>query len=103
MQSGRSYIKGSPEFLKKIKNLGFLPDNSILLRADEIGLYPSIPYKARLHALEEVLENRYHKQISIDKRIKMAQFVLKNNIFKFSSNVFRQISCTAIGKIFALP
>ena len=45
MQSGRSYIKASGNFLKKIKNLGFLPENAILVTADEVGLYPSIPMR----------------------------------------------------------
>ena len=50
-----------------------------------------------LQALEEALENRNHKQISTDKLVKMAQFVLKNNFYEFNNDVFQQISVTAIG------
>ena len=60
MQRGRSYIKDSGDFLKEIKNLGSLPENVILVTADVVGLYPSIP-QAGLQALKEVLENRNHK------------------------------------------
>ena len=102
MQSGRSYIKDSRDFLKKIRNLGYLPENAILVTADVVGLYPSIPQEAGLQALEEALENRNHKQISTDKLFKMAQFVLKNNFFAFNNDVFQQISDTAIGTKFAL-
>ena len=103
MQRGRSYIKDSGDFLKKIKNLGSLPENAILVTADVVGLYPSIPHEPGLQALEEALENRNHKQIPTDKLLKMAQFVLKNNFFEFNNDVFQQISGTAIGTKFALP
>ena len=53
MQSGRSYIKDIEVFLKKIKNLGSLPENVILLTADLVGLYPNIPHKAVRQTLEE--------------------------------------------------
>ena len=103
MQRGRSYIKDSGDFLKKIKNLGSLPENAILVTADVVGLYPSTPHEAGLQALEEALENRNHKQIPTDKLLKMAQFVLKNNFFEFNNDVFQQISGTAIGTKFAPP
>ena len=82
MQTGCPYIKASGDFLKKIKNLGSLPENSILVIADIVGLYPSILHEARLQALEEALENRHHKQISTDRLVKMAQFLLKDNFFR---------------------
>ena len=103
MQSVRSYIKDSGDFLKKIKNLGFFPENAILVTADVVGLYPSIPHKAGLQAFEEALENRNNKQISTVKLVKMAQFVPKDNFFEFNNDVFQQISGTAIGTKFAPP
>ena len=60
MQSVRSYIKDSGDFLKKIKKLGSLLENVILVTADVVGLYPSIPQEVGLQALEEALENRNH-------------------------------------------
>ena len=79
--SGQTYIKDSGDFLKKIRNLVSLPENDILVTADVAGLYPSIPQEAGLQTLEEALENRNHKQISTEKLMKMAKFVLKNNFF----------------------
>ena len=55
MQRGRSYIKDSGDFLKKIKNLGPFPENAILVTADVVGLYPSIPHEEGLPAVEEAL------------------------------------------------
>ena len=73
------------------------------MTADVVGLYPSMLHEAGLQAREEALENKNHKQISTDKLVKMAQFVLKNNFFEFNNDVFRQISGTATGTKFALP
>ena len=103
MQSGQPYIKDSGDFLKKIKTFGALPENAILVTVDVVFLYPSILHEAGLQALEEALENRNHKQISTDKLVKMAQFVLKNNFYEFNNDVFQQISVTAIGTEFAQP
>ena len=103
MQNGGSYIKDSGDFLMKIKNLGSLPESVILVTEDMVDLYPSILHEAGLQALEEALKNRNLKQISTDKLLKMAQFVLKNNFFEFHNDVFQQISGTAAGTKFALP
>ena len=51
MQSGWSYIKNSGGFLKKIKNVGNIPENAILVTADVVGLYPNILHNAGLKAL----------------------------------------------------
>ena len=56
MQSSWSYIKDSRDFLKKIKQIRNLPEDSILVTADVVGLYPSIPHELGLKALEEALE-----------------------------------------------
>ena len=102
MQNGKSYITNSGHFLEKIKNISTLPENTILVTADVVGLYPSILHQAGLNALKEALENRFFK-IPTENLIKMAEFVLKNNLFEFNNKVFQQISGTAIGATFAPP
>ena len=67
MQSSWSCINDSGDFLRKIKQIGNLPENSILVTADVVGLYPSIPHELGLKALEEGLE-----KISTDDLIKLA-------------------------------
>ena len=78
-----------------------LPDSAILVTADVVGLYPSIPHEAALKALKEVLDRREEKKISSEDLVKMAEFVLKNNYFEFSGQFKHQISGTAIGTKFA--
>ena len=80
--------------MEKRKTLGCIPDNAILVTADLVGLYPSIPHQAGLIALKEALDK---KKIPTDDLIRMAGFVLSN------SDAFQQISGTAIGTKFAPP
>ena len=103
MRSSISYIKDTNDFLSKLKNLKKVPDNAILVTADVVGLYPSIPHNEGLEVLKKQLDNFYEKSIPTEDLVKMAEFVLKNNYFEFNSNVKHQISGTAIGTKFAPP
>ena len=90
-------LKTLDKFWKKIKTLGCITDNAILVTAEVVGLYPSIPYQPGLIALKEGLGKRFLKKIPTDDLIKMADFVLSNNFFEFNSDTFQQISGTAVG------
>ena len=50
MQESWSYIKDSADFINKTGQTGKIPKNAILMTADVVGLYPSIPRKAGLQA-----------------------------------------------------
>ena len=43
IQESWSYIKNSNDFIKKTKNLKDIPQDALLVTADFVGLYPSIP------------------------------------------------------------
>ena len=55
MQNGKSYIRDSGHLLQKIKNTSILPENAVLVMADVVGLYPSIPHQAGLSPLKKLL------------------------------------------------
>ena len=57
MQEIRSYIKDSSDFIKKLKNIDHIPQDDIMVTADVVGLYPSIPHDAGLEALRKALDN----------------------------------------------
>ena len=97
MQKSWSYIKDSGDFINKTKNLSTIPDNVILVTADVVGLYPSIPHEAGLRALREALDKQDKKCIPTEDLVKMAEFALKNNFFEFNSKIKQQVSGTAIG------
>ena len=103
MQKGLSYIRDSQHFLEKIKTFGSVPENATLVSVDVVVLYPNILHQAGLKALKEALEKRDIKKIPTEHLVKMAEFVLNNNIFEFNSKAYQQKSGTAIGTKFAHP
>ena len=68
MQNGASYIKDSNDFKSKIKNID-IPNVALLVTADVVGLYPSIPHEAGLSALREALDERTRKEIPTENLI----------------------------------
>ena len=50
LQSSWSYIRDTGDFLSKIKQLGNLSENYILVITDVVGLYPGIPQELDLKA-----------------------------------------------------
>ena len=87
MQESWPYIQDSGDFLKKVKYLGRIPDGVILVTADVVGLYPSIPHKAGL----ETLRRRLNERETSEDIVQMTEFVLKKNIFfDFTGEVKRQ-------------
>ena len=48
LNSEKSYIKATVEFLEKLRNLGNIPSNAIFITADVVGLYLCIPHEADL-------------------------------------------------------
>ena len=57
MREGWSYIKDSGGFIRKLKNIDHIPQDAIVITADVIGLYPSIPYDAGLETLRKALDS----------------------------------------------
>ena len=105
MQESWSFITDSRDFLKKVTHLVQIPNGAILVRADVVGLYPSIPHKAGLEALRTRLNKRETFEIPTKDIVQMADLVLKKILFFFYFNgeVKRQKSGTAIETKFAPP
>ena len=84
MRGGCFYIRDSNDCINKIKSFNNIPSNSILLKADVVGLvgvYPSIPRESDLNAIKDALDNREWKSIPTENILKMLGFVLKKNYF----------------------
>ena len=62
MRIGLSQIKDSGNFIRKIKWIGSVPENAILVTADVVGLYYSIPRGVGLKALKQALDKREQKK-----------------------------------------
>ena len=103
MQSGWSYIRDSGNFTDKMKKLGKVSEGSILVTADVVGLYPSIPHKEGILALKSKLEKQTSSKVPTNDLVKLAEFVLKSNFFEFNNEIKQYISGTAIGTKFSPP
>ena len=102
-QKVKSYIKDTNHFLRKFKELGQLPEGTILCTIDIVGLLSNIPHDEGLAFLKNFLDSRVEKQVTTDTLIEFAELVLKNNNFEFSEKSYKQIRGTAIGTIFVTP
>ena len=103
MKDTWSYINDSGDHLTKIKSVGKIPEETILVTADVIGLYPSISPEAGLEALRKRLNERDSLKVPTENIIQMTDFVLKNIFFEFNGEVKLQKYGTAIGTKFAPP
>ena len=101
MKQGNSYIKDTGDFLEKLRAIGEIPKGAILVTEDLVGFYSSISHDEGLKVLRNQYDNFIDKTVPTEDIIKMAEFVLKNNLFEFNSKFYKQISGTAIGTKFA--
>ena len=97
----KSYLKDTSDFLRKVKTLPLLPENSILCTMDVVGLYPNIPHEGGLKATENALNERIDKSVTTDSLMELADLALKSNYFEHNSKLYKQVQGTAIGAKFA--
>ena len=79
MKQGNSYIKDAGDFLEKLRAIGEIPKGAILVTADVVGLYPSIPHDESLKVLWNQYDKFIDKTAPTEDIIKMAEFVCKNS------------------------
>ena len=94
MKQVESYIRDTRDVLAKLKAVAEVPQGAILVTADVVGLYPSIPQSEGLNILKKWYETYPNKKI-------YTEDLGKNNLFEFDSKFYKQISGTAIGTKFA--
>ena len=66
MRSAKSYIRDTSDFLKRLEELGGVPQNALLVAADMVGLYPNITHQDGLDTLSLNLDQRDDKIISTE-------------------------------------
>ena len=103
MKQGNSYVKDTGDFPEKLRAIGEIPKGAILVTADVVRLYASIPHNEGLKVLRNQYDKSIDKTVTTEDIIKMAEFFLKNNSIEFNSKFHKQISGTAIGTKFAPP
>ena len=96
-------LEDTRDFVNRIQDLSDLPESSILVSFDVVGLYPHIPHEESIKTIAEYLETREDKTVSTKSLCDLASIVLKENYFELSSKIYHQKLGTAIGTKFAPP
>ena len=65
--------------IKKLSELGEIPEDVILCTVDVVGLHPNIPHEEGLEALRRALDGRENKSVSTEFLTELAQVVLLSN------------------------
>ena len=90
----KSYIKDTPDFLRKLDRITILPNRKLLyLRC----LYTNIPLEESLAIMEKEFFPKTNCGIPIEYLRRMLELVLKCNNFQFNRKHFLQINGTAMG------
>ena len=103
MKQGNSNIKDTSNFLQKLRAIGEIPKEAILVTADEVRLNPSISNDEGLKVLRKHYDKFIDKTAPAEDIIKVPEFVLKKNLFEFNSKFYKQVSGIAIGTKFSPP
>ena len=78
-----SYLKGTPDFLRFLKDIGDLPDGAILATVDVSALYSNIKREDAVEVVRKALETRVDKTVPASFILELLDLVLKYNVFEF--------------------
>ena len=101
IRKGLPYIEDYGDFINKLKRIGSVPENAILVTSDVVGFSPNISHDVVLKGLKQALDKREPKKVRTEYLLNMVEFVLKNNFFEFNGNIKQQISRTALSTMCA--
>ena len=95
-----SYVKDTPDFLTKLKQVKIKPD-TLLVTLDVESMYTNINNEEGLNAVRKSFEDNPDPSRSDEHILKLLELSLKNNDFNFNGDTYLQVSGTAMGKKFA--
>ena len=94
-------LEDTRDFLNRIEELGDIPEDSILVSFDVVGLYPSIPHDEGIEYMHEMLQQHSTSKVSAESLCELAELILTNNFFEFGDKIYHQKLGTAMGTKFA--
>ena len=96
-----SFVKGSTDFMKKIKHLSINPEEETLVSFDVSALFTSIPIPVALQVINSKISTCTNHtnvcKISTEKFTKSLKFTLTNCIFCFNTKFYKQLQGAAMG------
>ena len=93
----KSYIRDTQDFIKKIKDLGPIPEGAILCTLDVSSLYTNIPNNEGILAVAEKLRNDPTKTPIASFILDLLKLVLHSMSFTFNGDHYLQTGGTAMG------
>ena len=100
-QKVKSYIRDTTDLLNKIKDLGELPKNSILVTMDVRSLYTNIKHEDGISALKKSLDRRVNKEPPTEVITTLITHILTLNNFTFNGKNYLQMKGCAMGTVCA--
>ena len=97
VQTLPSYIKNTTHFLNKLKEIGELPSNAILVTLDVSSLYTNIPTNEGIEACRRALNHRSANPIPNKTICDLIRMILTMNNFVSNDEHFLQQHGTAMG------
>ena len=97
----RHILEDTCDFLIQITEIKDLPEITLLVSFDVVGLYPYIPHEEVLRLWKNFLNQREVKDISTRTLCYLATIILNNNFSEIGEEVYHQLLETSIGTKFA--
>ena len=97
-RKGFSYVRDTTHFLNRLKERSNIPRKAFMVTMDVNGLYNNIDHTEGADACYNIaMEKRRNKYLPSKIIRNIILFILRNNVFKFASSVYKQIMGTVIG------
>ena len=71
------------DFLYRIEQLQNIPEGTLLVSFDVVGIYPHTPHDEGLQIMKKYLDKREDQSVTSENLYKLAEIVLKHNYFEF--------------------
>ena len=96
-------LEDTRDFLYRIEQLQNIPEGTLLVSFDVVGIYPHTPHDEGLQIMKKYLDKREDQSVTSENLYKLAEIVLKHNYFEFGQDIYQQILGTAFDTKFAPP
>ena len=93
----KSFIRDTQDFIKKIKDLGPIPEGAILCTLDVLCLYTNIPNNEGIVAVAEKLRSDTSKTPIVNVILDLLKLVLHSMNFTFNGDHYLQAGGMAMG------
>jgi hypothetical protein len=97
MHTYPSYVRDTQDFIQKVKDLGPIPEGSIIATLDVTSLYTNIPNQDGINAVVKQLCADLDPEMNRRCLVKLLEKVLARNYFTFNGQMYLQIGGTAMG------